>query len=38
VLAVVYRHLGIDPAATIEDLSGRPRFFLEERRVIGELV
>ena len=25
VLAMVYRHLGIDPALTFDDLSGRPR-------------
>ena len=38
VLAMVYRHLGIDPAGTIKDLTGRPRFLLEERRLIGKLV
>lgn len=34
VLATVYQHMGIDPATTIEDNSGRPRYLLEERRPI----
>ncbi len=38
VLAMLYRHLGIDPAITFEDFTGRPRHALEERRVIAELV
>lgn len=38
VLAMVYRHLGIDAGQTFTDFSGRPRFILEERRVIEELV
>ena len=38
VLAMVYRHLGIDPQQTFPDLSGRPRYLLEERRPIAELV
>ena len=38
VLAMVYRHLGIDSEATITDLSGRPRFLLEQRGFIRELV
>lgn len=38
VLAMVYRHLGIDPATTFNDYSGRPRHVLEERGVITELV
>jgi len=38
VLAMVYRHLGIDPARTFPDHSGRPRFLLEERGLINELV
>ena len=38
VLATVYRHLGIDPGLTFEDLSGRPRHVLEESAVIDELV
>jgi hypothetical protein len=38
VLAMVYRHLGIDPAQTFEDLSGRPRYVLEDRQLIDELI
>ena len=38
VLAMVYRHLGIDPAMTFDDFSGRPRYVLEERRPITELL
>ena len=38
VLAMVYRHLGIDPASKLNDLSGRPRHLLEERRLVTELV
>jgi len=38
VLAMVYRHLGIDPAWTFADYSGRPRYVLEERRPITELL
>ncbi len=38
VLAMVYRHLGIDPATTFADYSGRPRYVLEEREPIVELV
>lgn len=38
VLAMVYRHLGIDPATTFPDFSGRPRHLLEERRPIRELL
>lgn len=38
VLAMVYRHLGIDPALTFKDYSGRPRHVLEERRLIRELI
>ena len=37
VLATVYRHLGIDPSATFNDLTGRPRYILEQRDVIREL-
>lgn len=37
VLAMIYRHLGIDPGMTFPDFSGRPRFVLEERRLISEL-
>jgi hypothetical protein len=38
VLAMVYRHLGIDPALTFPDYAGRPRYVLEERRPITELL
>ncbi len=38
VLAMVYRHLGIDPSITIPDHSGRPRYLLEERKLISELI
>ena len=38
VLAMVYRHLGIDPGLTFDDYSGRPRYILEEREPIRELL
>lgn len=38
VLTMVYRHLGIDPALTFDDYSGRPRYVLEERQPITELL
>jgi hypothetical protein len=38
VLAMIYRHLGIDPATTLPDFSGRPRYLLEERELIEELI
>ena len=38
VLAMVYRHLGIDPAATFLDFAGRPRYILEGRQPIAELL
>ncbi|MDP6557558.1 MAG: DUF1501 domain-containing protein, partial [Pirellulaceae bacterium] len=38
VLAMVYRHLGIDPERTFADLSGRPRYLLEDRGLIRELI
>jgi len=39
VLATVYRHLGIDPKrTTLTDLSGRPRYLVEDYQPIGELV
>jgi uncharacterized protein (DUF1501 family) len=37
VLGMVYRHLGIDPAMTFPDFSGRPRAVLEEREPVAEL-
>ena len=38
VLATLYRHLGIDPQLTFKDPSGRPRYILERREVVKELV
>lgn len=38
VLATVYRHLGIDASQLFEDFSGRPRYVLELRDIIKELV
>ena len=38
VLAMVYRHLGINPKQTFPDLSGRPRYLLEDDQLINELV
>ncbi|MDA1050232.1 MAG: DUF1501 domain-containing protein [Planctomycetota bacterium] len=38
ILAMVYRHLGIQPGQTFPDLSGRPRYLLEERGLIDELI
>ncbi len=38
VLAVAYRHLGIDPSSTFPDPAGRPRYVLENREPIAELV
>jgi hypothetical protein len=37
VLATMYRHLGIDPATTFVDHTGRPRNLLEIREPIQEL-
>lgn len=38
ILAMVYRHLGIDPSSTFPDFSGRPRFVLEQRGLVTELI
>lgn len=38
VLATVYRHLGIDAGVTHDDLTGRPRYVLERRETIRELI
>jgi hypothetical protein len=38
VLSLMYRHLGIDPTLTFNDTAGRPRYILEERGLIDELV
>jgi uncharacterized protein (DUF1501 family) len=36
-LANVYRHLGIDPAATIPDRDNRPMYVLDQREPVREL-
>jgi hypothetical protein len=38
ILTMVYRHLGIDPSQTFDDFSGRPRFVLEQRDPVLELL
>ncbi|MBL8852074.1 MAG: DUF1501 domain-containing protein [Planctomycetaceae bacterium] len=38
VVATMYRHLGIDPSLTFVDSSGRPRYILERREAIAEIV
>jgi Protein of unknown function (DUF1501) len=38
VIATIYNLLGIDPATTLPDFSGRPQFVLEERDPVRELV
>ena len=38
VLAMIYRHLGIDPETTLLDFSGRPRYLLERGELIRELI
>jgi hypothetical protein len=38
VLATLYRVLGIDPAATINDHQGRPVYLLDDREPVAELV
>ena len=38
VLAMAYRHLGIDTSLTFSDHSGRPRYLLEDRQLISELL
>ena len=38
VIATMYQHLGISPGTTITDPTGRPRYLLENRRVIEELI
>jgi hypothetical protein len=37
-LATLYRAMGIDPAKTVKDGSGRPRHLLEDRNSIPELL
>ena len=38
VLATLYRVLVIDPATTLPDHNGRPRYLLDDRRLVKELV
>jgi hypothetical protein len=38
VLGAIYRHLGIDPATTLVDYTGRPQFLLEHHKPIKELL
>jgi uncharacterized protein (DUF1501 family) len=38
VMATLYRHLGIDPAATIPDFTKRPLHVLDDRKPVRELV
>jgi hypothetical protein len=38
VLATLYRVLGIDPAATLPDYSGRPQYVLEDREPVSGLL
>ncbi|MEE3365237.1 MAG: DUF1501 domain-containing protein [Planctomycetota bacterium] len=38
VQAMIYRHLGIDPSLKFPDPAGRPRYVLEERGLIDELI
>lgn len=38
VLSTLYRHLSIDPEATLPDLTGRPMYLLDDRDPIAELV
>ena len=37
VLATLYRLLGIDPASTVPDLTGRSMYLLDDRDPITEL-
>jgi hypothetical protein len=37
-LATLYRVLGINPQTTIPDLAGRPRYLLDDREPIVELL
>ena len=38
IFATLYHALGIDPAATIPDLKGRPQYLLDDREPITELI
>jgi Protein of unknown function (DUF1501) len=38
VLSTIYRAMGIDPAQTVPDNTGRPRHILDDREIVRELV
>jgi uncharacterized protein (DUF1501 family) len=38
IFANLYRHLGIDPAQTLPDFNRRPRYILDDRRLVSELL
>ena len=38
ILATLYHHLGIDPATTLPDFTGRPMYLLDEREMVAELL
>jgi hypothetical protein len=38
VLSTLYRTIGIDPAMTFHDGAGRPRYLLDEREPVVELL
>jgi len=38
ILATLYRHLGIDPTATIPNYDGRPMHILDDREIVRELI
>jgi hypothetical protein len=38
VLSTIYRTIGIDPAMTFRDGSGRPRYLLDDREPVAELL
>jgi hypothetical protein len=38
VLSTLYRAIGIDPARTFPNGSGRPMYVLDDRQVVSELV
>jgi hypothetical protein len=38
VLSTLYQTIGIDPGMTFRDGSGRPRYLLEEREPVRELL
>jgi hypothetical protein len=37
-LSTIYRQLGIDPAMTFPNGSGRPMYVLDDREVVKELI